>query len=106
MVLIRCVSHSSSSAPDPTAAGTPGRNSPSARRRAARRSRRPVTARGPSPPRSTGRRSPGLGLLREEGRGSLEDLPLLAEPGVLSSQLAQLLALVRGQALALAAVDL
>ena len=41
-------------------------------------------------------RSPGL--LREESRGPLEDLHVLAQPAVLPPQLRQLLALVAGQA--------
>ena len=39
----------------------------------------------------------GLGLPREEGRGSLEDLTLLAQPAVLDLESSQLLALIRAR---------
>src|SRR4029453_9716934 len=45
-------------------------------------------------------------LLHEEGRGFFQDLPLLLEQEHPPAQLAQLLALVAGQAIALAALDL
>src|SRR5439155_14838070 len=50
--------------------------------------------------------SPRLALLHEEGRGFFQDLPLLLEQQHASTQLAQLLALVTGQAIALAPLDL
>src|SRR3954470_9940493 len=50
--------------------------------------------------------SPRLALLREEGRGFFQDLPLLLEQQHPPAQLAQLLLLVAGQAVALAALDL
>lgn len=48
-------------------------------------------------PEYAGRCSPDLGLPREEGRGSLEDVSLLLEPGVLMAQPAQLLPLIAGR---------
>src|SRR6266566_6811203 len=61
----------------------------------------------PSPRRSTDtHRSPPLALPGEEGRGFFQDLPLHLQGSDPSSQLAQLGALVGGQALGLAGVDL
>src|SRR3954463_13864760 len=61
----------------------------------------------PSPLRSTGRPSPGLGLRCEEGRGSFEQIALLLEADVLAAQPAQLFTLIRYEAvIALVAVAL
>jgi hypothetical protein len=49
--------------------------------------------------------SPAIGLPREESRGRLEDLTLLAQAAVLAPQSPQLLALITGQTLATARVD-
>ena len=55
--------------------------------------------------RSTGSTSLAIGLPREESRGRLEDLALLCQQAVLATQPPQLLALVGGQALDAASVD-
>src|SRR4051812_8334527 len=61
----------------------------------------------PSPLRSTGRPSPGLGLRCEEGRGSFEQIALLLEADVLAPELAQLVALIRRKAVvAFVAIEL
>src|SRR4051794_40439138 len=82
-------------------------STPTPRRRAAR-----TAGRRPAPwpswlPRCAGRRSPGPGLPREEGRRVLEDVALLLQAPHALSQLAQLLALGAAQrVMALAAVGL
>lgn len=59
---------------------------------AARRPGRPG-CRGSSPPRSSGRQSPGDGRPREEGCGSCEQTALLLQAGVLAPKLSELLPL-------------
>src|SRR5579859_17646 len=60
----------------------------------------------PSPRRPAGKRSPPIGLPREESRGLAENLPLLPEPDHLPAQLHELLPLLRRQPLTLAGIDL
>src|SRR4051795_10482427 len=87
------------------APGSPTRSSPSATRRAAGSSQRPGCW--PSPPRSSGRPSPGLGLRCEEGRGSFEQVALLLQARVLPAQPPQLVTLVARRAVvALVAIAL
>src|SRR3954452_4090850 len=57
-------------------------------------------------PWHTDRRSPGLGLLCDEGRGSLEQIALHPQPLVLALELLEPVALVRAPVLALTRVDL
>src|SRR5512132_3817499 len=74
---------------------------------AARTSGRPEGCSGLSPPRCAVRRSPGLGLPREESRGALEDVALLLQAPDALAQLPELLALGAGQrVMALTAVGL
>src|SRR4051794_31418457 len=62
---------------------------------------------GPSPPRSTGTRSPALAVGCEEGRGSFEQIALLLQTRVLFAQRAKLFELSAGRHIgALAAVGL
>src|SRR3954451_15340985 len=95
---MRSVSHASASArSDQTAPAAPMPSTPTPRRRAAR-----TAGRRPAPwpswlPRCAGRRSPGPGLPREEGRRVLEDAALPLQAPHALSELAQLLALGAGQ---------
>jgi hypothetical protein len=60
---------------------------------------------GPHRRDETGRSPPDLAVLGEEGRRFSEDLAFLGEDAVLAAQPAQLLALVAGQSLSLALID-